>query len=155
MVNCISLKLLISHLNIMRLNILFITTVSVLFISGCTSSGAFLSNNQTNVELTEANYTIAATNVVGEAESAYIIGFSYASFGMIANTIAIARIQGNGMLYSEALENLWVNFEAEAGTVEGRNLALTNVRYDADILNLFLYTKIKVSVRADVVEFTN
>lgn len=139
----------------MRQHTLFITLATILLLSGCTSSGAFLSNNQTNVELTEANYSIVATNVMGESESAYVLGFSYSALGMVANTIAIARISGSGMLYSEALESLWSSFEAENGNVEGRNLALTNVRYDADILNLFLYTKVKVYVRADVVEFTD
>jgi hypothetical protein len=32
---------------------------------------------------------------------------------------------------------------------------LANVRYDTDILNLFIYTKVMVNVRADVVEFTD
>ena len=52
-----------------------------------------------------------------------------------------------------ALENLWENYEAEHGEVEKGKLALTNVRYDADILNLIVYTQLKVTVRADVVEF--
>ena len=54
----------------------------------------------------------------------------------------------------QALENLWTNFEAEHGPVVGRNLALVNVRYDSDAANyLLLYSKLWVSVRADVIEF--
>lgn len=51
------------------------------------------------------------------------------------------------------LENLWSNYEAANGTVRSQKLALANLRYDADILNLFVYTKVKVTVRADIIEF--
>lgn len=60
-------------------------------------------------------------------------------------TFAIARVSGNGMIYGEAIEDLWLNFSSEHGDIEGRNLALVNVRYDTDALNLILYTQPKVS----------
>lgn len=119
---------------------------------GCTSSGAFISTNRTNVNLEQDNFNIVASNVSGESESGYVLGFSY-SYGLVANTIAIARVDGTGMLYTDAIQNLWNNYEAGHGSIEGKNLALTNVRYDADILNLIIYTKVKVTVRADVVQF--
>ncbi|PKD45317.1 DUF6567 family protein [Rhodohalobacter barkolensis] len=131
-------------------SILFI--LAALIFSGCTSTGAFLSANQTIVNLEEGNYTIAATNVMGESEAGYVLGLSY-STGLTAATLAIARVEGTGMLYAEALENLWTNFELSGEDVEGQTLALTNVRYDSDILNLIVYTKVKVTVRADVVRF--
>jgi hypothetical protein len=134
--------------NINNILILF----AALILAGCTSSGAFLSANQTIVNLNEGNYTIAVTNVTGESESAYVFGLSY-STGLAASTFAIARVEGTGMLYSEALENLWANFETTNGTVRDQKLALVNVRYDTDILNLFVYTKVRVTVRADVIEF--
>lgn len=121
-------------------------------LTGCSSSGAFLSANQTIVNLDEGNYSITETNVMGESESAYVLGLSY-STGLTAVTLAIARVEGTGMLYAEALEDLWSNYEANNGTSEGQSLALTNVRYDTDILNLIFYTKVKVMVRADVVRF--
>lgn len=126
--------------------------LATLILSGCTSSGAFLSANQTIVNLEEGNYSIAATNVMGESESAYIIGLSY-STGLAATTFAIARVEGTGMLYAEALENLWNNFEMTGEEVKDQKLALANVRYDTDIMNLILYTKVRVVVRADVVKF--
>jgi phosphoribosyl-AMP cyclohydrolase len=129
-----------------------ITILSLFILSGCTSSGAFLSVNQTVVNLNEGNYTISATNVTGESEAAYVFGLSY-STGLTASTIALARIEGSGMLYTEALENLWENFETSGVSAEGQRLALTNVRYDADILNFIVYTKVKVTVRADVITF--
>lgn len=127
-------------------------SVTLLSMAGCTSTGAFLSANQTIVNLNEGNYTITATNVSGESGAAYILGLSYSS-GLTAGTLAIARIEGTGKLYAEALENLWNNYEEQYGTGTDRKLALANVRYDADILNLILYTKVNIAVRADVIEF--
>lgn len=124
---------------------------SVLF-TGCTNTGAFLSGNQTILNLNEGNYSIAATNITGESEAAYIFGFSYSS-GFMATTFAIARVEGSGQMYAEALENLWSNYESVNGSVSNQKLALANVRYDTDILNLFFYSKVRLIVRADVVEF--
>jgi len=68
-------------------------------------------------------------------------------------TIDVVR-EGDGMLYKEALEKFWKNFEEKFGSIEGRDLALVNVRYDADAMNFFgLYTRPKVSIRADVIEY--
>jgi len=58
------------------------------------------------------------------------------------------------MLTSTAMANLWQNFEDEYGPVQGRNLALINVRFDSDAANyLLLYTKQSITIRADVIEF--
>lgn len=122
------------------------------FLAGCTSSGAFLSANQTIINLNEGNYTLTAINIAGEAEADYIFGVSYSN-GFVANTLAIARVGGTSALYAEALENLWTNYEKNHGMQSDRKLALTNVRYDTDILNLIFYNKVKISVRADIVEF--
>lgn len=126
--------------------------IAAFILSGCSNTGAFLAANQTVVNLNEGNYTIAATNVTGESESASVLGVSY-STGLMAGTFAIARVEGTGMLYAEALENLWSNYEAANGAVRNQKLALTNIRYDSDILNLVVYTKVKVTVRADIIEF--
>lgn len=130
----------------------FISVIVAFILSGCSNTGAFLSANQTIVNLNEGNYSIAATNVSGESESGYLLGVSY-STGLNAATLAIARVEGTGMLYAEALENLWNNYEAEHGDISDRKLALANVRYDSEMLNLILYTKVKVIVRADIIEF--
>jgi len=124
----------------------------VVFISGCMSSGAYLSSNQTMVELSEGNYSIVGTGVAGESEAAYILGISY-STRFMSTAFAVARVEGTGMIYAEALNNLWENFEKDFGMSSNHKLALANVRYDTDIINLILYTKIKVMVRADVIEF--
>ena len=93
-----------------------------------------------------------ATSVSGEATAGYLLGISFGN-GSNQATLALVRVEGEGLLYKEALENLWDNFEQEYGSPEGRQLALVNVRYDTDNLNLLVYTKPKVSIRADIVEF--
>ena len=129
-----------------------LAAAAVMF-TGCANSGMFISTNRTNVDLASANYQVAAANVTGEAHAGYVFGVSY-SLGAQAGAMAIARITGSGKLYQEALENLWKNYEAKYGAVEGKKLALANVRFDSDILNLLLYSQVKISVRADVIEFS-
>ena len=96
---------------------------------------------------------IVSTNVSGESKAAYLLGISWSNQST-PNTIALARIDRDPMLMKQALENLWYNFEVEHGPVVGRKFALVNIRYDSDASNyLLLYSKMNVSVRADVVEF--
>jgi hypothetical protein len=52
------------------------------------------------------------------------------------------------------MDSLWKNFAAEHGEVEGRRLALANVRYDAATRNFLVYNDISLSIRADVIEFS-
>ncbi len=125
---------------------------AAVLITGCSNSGAFLSGNQTIVNLNEGNYSVAATNITGESESAYVFGLSY-STGFAATSFAIARVEGSGHLYADALENLWANYESEYGSASNQKLALANIRYDTDILNLFFYSKVRLTVRADIIEF--
>ena len=126
---------------------------AVLMFSGCATTGIFPSANLTNVELSENNFNIIAKNVSGEASAEYLLGFS-GGLGAEMRTLALIRINGDGFLFRTALAELWKNFEDQHGSVEGRHLALVNVRYDFDGMNVLgLYTKPTVSIRADVVEF--
>ena len=122
-------------------------------LSGCFSSGAFLAGNVTDVQLTEDNYEIVATDMHGSATAGYLLGVS-GGFGPSTTAVAVARVSGDGQLYQAALDNLWAQVRDQYGAVEGENLALVNVRYDVSALNLILYTQPTVTVRADVVEFT-
>ncbi|QXD14734.1 hypothetical protein GQ464_015095 [Rhodocaloribacter litoris] len=127
--------------------------LALVLLTGCASTGVFNAANLTNVELSGDNYRVVATNVYGEASAAYLLGFSVAQRGEM-QTLALIPLGGNRLLYKAALENLWQRFAETHGRVEGRSLALVNVRFDADAQNvLFLYTKPTISVRADVVEF--
>jgi hypothetical protein len=121
--------------------------------AGCSTGGMFTAGNVTDVQLQRSNFKIVAQGVTGEAQAGYVFGGSF-SMGMATNTFALFRVAGSGMLYKEALENLWKNYEATHGSIEGKHIALVNVRYDAEALNLFVYTQPKITIRADVVEFT-
>ncbi len=139
--------------NQIRTPLLAVLMFTALTGAGCITSGAFYAGNLTSVELSEANYRIVGANVQGRAEAGYILGVS-ASQGGYASTLALFRVDGDGMLYQAAIADLWARFEAENGPVGDRPLALVNVQFDADASNyLGLYTKSVVSVRADIVEF--
>jgi hypothetical protein len=131
--------------------ILLLFVILIIF-SGCTTGGSFISQNVTNVELSEPNFNIVAKNVEGSSKASYIIGVTY-SAGSIANTLAIARVSGSEKLYDDAVKDLWKNFEAEYGDTEGKKLALANVRIDNDMLNLILYAETELFITADVIEF--
>ena len=103
--------------------------VAALSLSGCIASGVFNTAHLTNVQLTEGNYRVVATNVSGEASAGYLLGVS-ATLNTEMRTLALARVSGEDLLYQAAFANLWENFEAEHGPVDGRRLALVNVRYE-------------------------
>lgn len=136
----------------MRMKIVLLLAATAFLATGCMTNGMFVSMNQTNVQLSEPNYEIVAANVNGQASAGYLIGLSY-GMGPAAGTIALIRIQGDGLLYDQAIKNLWDNYKEKHGSIEGKKLALTNVRYDTDNLNLLVYTKASISVRADIIEF--
>ena len=123
-------------------------------LTGCFSSGAFLSGNVTDVQLRQGNYEIVATDVHGTASAGYILGVSGGP-GPSTAALAVARVNGDENLYQTALSNLWEDVRSRYGDPQGEKLALVNVRYDVSALNLLLYTKPTVTVRADVVRFTD
>ncbi len=121
--------------------------------AGCATGGMFVAGNLTDVQLQKGNYKIIARGVTGEATAGYLLGASM-PMGVTTNTFAVVRVDGTGMLYKEAMDNLWKNFESAHGSAEGKKLALINVHYDSEALNLFFHTQPRIIVRADVVEFT-
>ena len=119
---------------------------------GCASTGLTISSHLTNVQLTNPNFRLVATNVSGEASSKALLGVSY-SIGPGSGQLALIPLGENRQLYGTAMKNLWSKFESSNGPVANRKLALVNMRYDAESLNLFLYTKVTTVIVADVVEF--
>jgi hypothetical protein len=126
--------------------------VIIFILGGCASTGLTSSTHVTNVGLNNNNYQIVATSISGEASSNGIIGLSL-GIGLGGGQFSIIPLSPNRTLYKNALQNLWANFEAKNGSAVGRTLALTNLRYDSETLNTVVYTKIKIVVIADVVEF--
>ena len=70
---------------------LFGLSVVLTTLVGCASTGRFSSTNLTNVELSERNFQVIATNVYGEASADYLLGFSFAQGGE-TQTIALIPI---------------------------------------------------------------
>lgn len=122
------------------------------FLGGCGSTGLTASGHVTNVQLSGPNFRIVATNVSGEASSKAILGVSY-GLGMTTTQLALIPLSPDRLLYKTAMKNLWSGFETSNGPVASRKLALINVRYDSESLNLFLYTKVTTVIVADVIEF--
>lgn len=123
-------------------------------LTGCFSSGAFFAGTLTDVRLQSDNYELLATDVEGAATAGYLLGVS-GGLGPSTTAVAVAHVSGDDALYKTALENLWANVRTQTESAEGRSLALVNVRYDVSALNLIVYTQPTVTVRADVVEFTD
>jgi hypothetical protein len=136
-----------------NLIVLCVLLAFAIVLSGCSTSGMFTAGNLTEVQLQKGNFKILARGVSGESSAGYVLGFTM-PLGMATNTFAIARVDGSGKLYKDALDDLWKNYQTAHGSAEGKKLALINVHYDSDALNLIFYTKATVTVRADVVEFT-
>jgi len=132
--------------------LLLVFPVLLALLSGCFTGGSFIAHNATSVELSDANFNLIARDLEGYSKADYLIGFSFSS-GFMANTLALVRIGGTAKLYDEAIKNLWKNYEEKYGEREGKKLALINVRYDTDILNLFVYTQTELYIHADVIEF--
>jgi hypothetical protein len=137
----------------MKKLVVFSAALASLMLSGCASSGFLNSTNVTNVELSKGNYKIVATSVTGTAKAGYLFGASF-GVGLYTQTMALIPLTPDRMLYKNAVMDLWKNFETKYGSPVGKKLALVNLRYDSESLNVFFYTKPTLTVIADVVEFT-
>ncbi len=121
-------------------------------LSGCGTGGAFLTNHVTSVELSQPNFNIVARDVNGTSMQGYLIGVSI-SQGSDVSMFGLVKIAGVEKLYDSAIKNLWQNYKEKYGDIEGKKLALVNIRQDTEILNTLLYTQTKYFITADVVEF--
>jgi hypothetical protein len=135
------------------LSVFGVAVCATLF-SGCASSGLLASAYVTNVELSKGNYKIVCTSVMGEASSEYLFGASFGA-GIFTQTFALIPLTKERQHYKMAMQDLWKNFEAKNGSPIGKKLALVNIRYDSESLNVLVYTSPKVTIIAEVVEFTD
>lgn len=136
----------------MKLYVIPTILILSLFITGCGNSGAFLAVNSTEVQLQESNYQIKAINVTGTAEASHVLGLSH-SLGLTTQTFGLIPLKGSKTLYKDAREDLWKSYEEQYSSPEGKSLALINIEYDAATVNYLLYTKARVTITADVIEF--
>ena len=120
----------------------------VLLSAGCASMGTMSTtlselnpntssleiHNQTDVKLTEGNFEVVKTNVVGQARGFALLGFI---------NIVPARFQ-------TAMDRLYVKASMETGKPQ----TLGNLIVEKTSAYWILFSIPRVSVRADVVEFT-
>jgi hypothetical protein len=130
---------------------LFLVTLLV-FSSGCATGGAFQAYHVTNVELSQPNFNIVARDLNGTSMQGYLLGVSI-SQGSDIGTFGLIKVAGVEKLYDTAIRDLWKNYQDNYGKIEGKKLALVNIRQDSEILNTFFYTEAKYFITADVVEF--
>ncbi len=131
----------------------FLGSIGLLIsLSSCGAMGTFRANNITNVELSQPNFNIVARNVQGSSMQGYLIGIS-APQGSDIGSFGLIRISGVEQPYDTAVKNLWKEFQNNHGDIEGRKVALINVRQDTEVLNTIIYTEAKYFISADVIEF--
>jgi hypothetical protein len=91
-------------------------------------------HNQTDIKLTEGNFSVMKTNVVGQSRGFSLLGFI---------TLVPARFQ-------TAMDRLYAKAQMQAG----RPQTLGNLVMEKTSAYWILFSIPRVSVRADVVEFT-
>lgn len=124
----------------------------LLALSGCGTMGTFRANNITNVVLSKPNFNIVARDLQGTAMQGYLFGVS-APQGQDLNTFALIKVSGDEKPYAAAIKDLWNNYREKYGDIEGKKLALVNIRQDTETLNTLIYTEARYFITADVVEF--
>jgi len=111
--------------------------VTLLFATGCASYGSLEANHTTQVELSEGNFKVIATNVHGTSHG---LGLFLSFFGIP---------------FSRALDSVAMDDLMDGVDAEGKSIAIINVARERKIQNWLLFHVKTVEYRADVVEFTN
>jgi len=108
--------------------------VVVFLAVGCTSTGTFPQTSATQVDLSRKNFHIVKANAIGTSS-----GFELFCFIPFA-----------APTYSRAMSDLYKT----AGVTEGKAQTLTNVTQERSTLYLLLFSIPQLTIRADVIEFT-
>jgi hypothetical protein len=123
--------------NIRNLGLIASLGVLAWFGTGCASQGDLRGNNTgTQVELKGNNYKVIKAGAVGESTGFDLLGL----IPIVPPTAAEAKVT----LYRDVGEEL-----------KGRSIALANQTEDRSYLYLILFGIPKITITADVVEFTS
>jgi len=106
------------------------------FFAACTSTGNMSQSTGTSVSLQGNNYKVLKAGAKGESSGFSLLGF-------------IPIISPN---FADAKSNL---YQSVNGSLEGKPVALANQTQDRSSLYLFLFSIPKLTITADVVEFTD
>lgn len=114
----------------------FLTVCFVaLFVASCSSTGSMLQSTGTAVSLQGNNYKVIRTGAKGESSGFYLLGI-------------IPIVSPN---YADAKANLYYS---TGELLEGRSIALANQTQDRSTLYLILFSVPRITVTADIIEFT-
>ena len=102
---------------------------------GCASRGAFPHSSNTQIDLGQRNFRVVKTNAVGRS-----YGFSLLGLLPIWSPT-----------YTTAMERLY----RDAGVREGEAQVVINVAQEQSSLYLILFSVPRLTLRADMVEFTD
>jgi hypothetical protein len=106
-----------------------------LFITSCSSTGSLPQSTGTAVSLQGNNYQVVKAGAKGESSGFYFLGI-------------IPIVSPN---YADAKANLYYSI---GEPLEGRSIALANQTEDRSTLYLILFSVPKITVTADIIEFT-
>ncbi len=116
--------------------LVIITLSSVLFIIGCGSTiGKAPHSIQTQTQLNQKNFKVISTGVEGFAYCYYLF-----------NVIPLR----NKSLYKMAMNEIRGKVKGD-----GKPVSLINVTEDVSTVTYFLFSKVELTLTADVVEFIN
>ena len=114
---------------------LILALILLLPIMGCaTTREIFPDTSKTKVDLSQNNYRLVKANAIGVSKGIKLL----------------CLIPVSAPRYIMAMENLY----KDAGIVEGKAYALTNIVEERTNVNLLLFSIPKIRIRADVIEFT-
>jgi Family of unknown function (DUF6567) len=104
-------------------------------LAGCsTGAGEYAAGSGTTVDLSQKNYRVIKANAVGESSGFHLLGI----------------IPFSSPTYTEAMTNLYI----DSGVTSGGATAVANVSKDSKTTYLVLFSIPKLTVRADIIEFT-
>ena len=108
---------------------------SALFIASCSSTGSMQQSTGTAVSLQGNNYKVVKAGAKGESSGFYLLGI-------------LPIVSPN---YADAKANLYFT---SGELLEGRSIALANQTQDSSTLYLILFSVPRITVTADIIEFT-
>ena len=116
-----------------KITFLIITFSAFLFLIGC-SAGVLPYGGTTTTDLTKNNFRMIRANARGEDSGFWLLGI----------------IPFSSPTYADAMRSLYEGVE-----MEGRATALANVAQDKSTVYLILFSIPKITVTADIIEFTD
>lgn len=109
--------------------------VMLLVLGGCSGKGVFKVSSGTQVDLSRKNYRVVKSNAVGSSSGFRLLGI----------------IPFASPSYTSAMSDLY----RDAKVQDGSAIALVNVTQEESGLYLILFYIPKLTVRADIIEFTD